>query len=72
MGLKRTKLLDVQSITGITTFGIFTVGVTHCTDAELDEITFTDGTLEVICEFCKNLTKLSRQDLFSMRKSIHS
>ena len=31
MGLKRTKLLDVQSITGITTVGIFTVGVTDCT-----------------------------------------
>ena len=31
MGLKRTKLLDVQSITGITTVGIFTVGITDCT-----------------------------------------
>ena len=31
MGLKRTKLLDVQSITGINTVGIFTVGVTDCT-----------------------------------------
>ena len=31
MGLKRTKLLSVQSITGITTVGIFTVGVTDCT-----------------------------------------
>ena len=28
MGLKRTKLLDIQSITGIATVGIFTVGVT--------------------------------------------
>ena len=31
MGLKRTKLLDVQSITGINTVGIFTVGITDCT-----------------------------------------
>ena len=31
MGLKRTKLLDIQSITGVTTVGIFTVGVTDCT-----------------------------------------
>ena len=31
MGLKRTKLLDVQSITGISTVGIFTVGITDCT-----------------------------------------
>ena len=31
MGLKRTKLLDIQSITGISTVGIFTVGVTDCT-----------------------------------------
>jgi hypothetical protein len=31
MGLQRTKLLDVQSITGISTVGIFTVGVTDCT-----------------------------------------
>ena len=31
MGLKRTKLLDIQSITGIATVGIFTVGVTDCT-----------------------------------------
>ena len=31
MGLKRTKLLDVQSITGVSTVGIFTVGVTDCT-----------------------------------------
>ena len=31
MGLKRTKLLDIQSITGINTVGIFTVGITDCT-----------------------------------------
>jgi len=31
MGLKRTKLLNIQSITGISTVGIFTVGVTDCT-----------------------------------------
>ena len=31
MGLKRTKLLDIQSITGVATVGIFTVGVTDCT-----------------------------------------
>ena len=31
MGLQRTKLLNVQSITGISTVGIFTVGVTDCT-----------------------------------------
>ena len=31
MGLKRTKLLDIQSITGVVTVGIFTVGVTDCT-----------------------------------------
>ena len=31
MALKRTKLLNVQSITGISTVGIFTVGVTDCT-----------------------------------------
>ena len=31
MGLKRTKLLDIQSVTGIATVGIFTVGVTDCT-----------------------------------------
>ncbi len=31
MGLKRTKLLDIQSITGISTVGIFTVDVTDCT-----------------------------------------
>ena len=31
MALKRTKLLDIQSISGITTVGIFTVGVTDCT-----------------------------------------
>ena len=29
MGLKRTKLQAVQSVTGITTVGIFTVGVTN-------------------------------------------
>ena len=29
MGLKRTKLQAVQSITGINTVGIFTVGVTN-------------------------------------------
>ena len=31
MALKRTKLLDIQSITGINTVGIFTVGITDCT-----------------------------------------
>ena len=31
MGLKRTKLLDVQTVTGISTVGIFTVGITDCT-----------------------------------------
>ncbi len=31
MALARTKLLDIQSITGIATVGIFTVGVTDCT-----------------------------------------
>ena len=31
MALKRTKLLDILSISGITTVGIFTVGVTDCT-----------------------------------------
>ena len=31
MALARTKLLDIQSITGISTVGIFTVGVTDCT-----------------------------------------
>ena len=31
MGLKRTKLLDIQSITGFNTVGIFTVGITDCT-----------------------------------------
>ena len=31
MGLKRTKLLDIQNITGINTVGIFTVGITDCT-----------------------------------------
>jgi hypothetical protein len=31
MGLKRTKLLNIQSITGVSTVGIFTVGVTDCT-----------------------------------------
>ena len=31
MGLKRTKLLDVQVVTGISTVGIFTVGITDCT-----------------------------------------
>ena len=44
----------------------------NISNAELDELTFSDGSLEVICEFCKNLTKLSRQDLFSIRKSINS
>ena len=29
MGLKRTKLQAVNSVTGITTVGIFTVGVTN-------------------------------------------
>jgi hypothetical protein len=31
MALQRTKLLDIQSVTGINTVGIFTVGVTDCT-----------------------------------------
>ena len=31
MGLQRTKLLDVQVVTGISTVGIFTVGITDCT-----------------------------------------
>ena len=31
MGLKRTKLLDIQQVTGISTVGIFTVGITDCT-----------------------------------------
>ena len=31
MGLKRTKLLDIQVLTGINTVGIFTVGITDCT-----------------------------------------
>ena len=31
MGLQRTKLLDVQVVTGIQTVGIFTVGITDCT-----------------------------------------
>ena len=31
MGLKRTKLLGVQSITGISTVGILTVGTTQTT-----------------------------------------
>jgi len=44
----------------------------NISNAELDELTFSDGRLEVICEFCKNLTKFSRQDLFSIRKSINS
>jgi len=29
MGLKRTKLLEIQSVTGITTVGILTVGTTQ-------------------------------------------
>ena len=29
MALRRTELLNVQSVTGIATVGIFTVGVTH-------------------------------------------
>ena len=29
MGLKRTKLQSVNAVTGITTVGIFTVGVTN-------------------------------------------
>jgi molecular chaperone Hsp33 len=37
-------------------------------EKELKEITFLDGSLEVTCEFCKKLTKFSKQDLFSMRK----
>ena len=37
-------------------------------EKELKEITFPDGSLEVTCEFCKNLTQFSKQDLFSMRK----
>jgi len=28
MALQRTKLLDLQSVTGVSTVGIFTVGVT--------------------------------------------
>ena len=31
MGLQRTKLLDIQQVTGISTVGIFTVGITDCT-----------------------------------------
>ena len=31
MGLQRTKLLGIQSVTGINTVGIFTVGITDCT-----------------------------------------
>ncbi len=31
MGLKRTKLLDIKTVTGISTVGIFTVGITDCT-----------------------------------------
>jgi len=31
MALRRTKLLNVQSITGIATVGIFTVGITNTT-----------------------------------------
>ena len=31
MVLKRTKLLDIKSVTGISTVGIFTVGITDCT-----------------------------------------
>ena len=31
MALQRTKLLDVQNVTGISTVGIFTVGITDCT-----------------------------------------
>ena len=31
MALKRTKLLGIQSVTGINTVGIFTVGITDCT-----------------------------------------
>ena len=30
MGLKRTKLLDIKTVTGISTVGIFTVGITDC------------------------------------------
>ncbi len=31
MALQRTKLLGIQSVTGINTVGIFTVGITDCT-----------------------------------------
>ena len=31
MGLKRTKLLDIKNVAGISTVGIFTVGITDCT-----------------------------------------
>ena len=44
----------------------------NISDSELEELTCSDGKLEIICEFCKNLTMLSRQDLFSIRKSINS
>ena len=37
-------------------------------EKEIKEITFPDGSLEVTCEFCKKLTRFSKQDLFSMRK----
>jgi len=37
MTLKRTKLLNVQSVTGIATVGIFTVGTTSTAGGDLSE-----------------------------------
>ena len=52
MGLKRTKLLDIQSITGINTVGIFTVGITDCTGpVGVASTTYLRGVISLITGF---------------------
>lgn len=42
--------------------------LSNISENELNDITFSDGSLEIKCEFCKKLTLLSKENLYSIRK----
>ena len=42
--------------------------LSNISESELSDITFSDGSLDIKCEFCKKLTSLSKEDLYSIRK----
>ena len=43
------------------------LNVEQISENELSQITLPDGSLDIMCEFCKETTKLIKEDLDSIR-----